>query len=680
MDDINKNIKKYSLEISLLHWFCGLFFVLTITGLLAWFVDAVPPLMEQALSIVHLVAGLGVSLVFFYYSIHHFRRTISFRRVLSILLGSLVFIVFLYVLISGVSLFYQGVLTKNEWLYESHVWVSFLVVFFLTTHILVHYFTFPKRRLLAIPSRFVTLSSNVFKPVFICLLFSGAGALSLIAIDYSFSSESVAAESSLHKDYLYSYGDGPFLPSLTKTSTGTFIKEKDIAGSKECITCHQAIGEQWLASTHRHAANDPTYVRNVNLLEKSKGIAATRYCEGCHAPIALLTGQLTQGGKHGGVSGTAANDEGISCMSCHGINQLTSSEGVASYNFQARTAYLFEHSNTWLLKNLNHLVINLKPSLHKKELKPDLLSTSEYCGSCHTQFMDKSMNKWGWVKMQDEVLAWAKSKFNMPKDSRFTHPQNKQCQDCHMPLIAGHDQAADANGQVKSHFFVGGNVMLAKHFNNEKLYKRTKKFLQQDKVDITIVPPENPLTEQSRLFVATDIRSKQKYPVAMYRGTSKKITVLVSNQGVGHNFPGGTIDLNEAWIDLKVYDGSQKLITSSGDLLPSGAIEPTATVYKEVAIDRYGKEVWRHDLFNMVGRSYVNVIPSGTTDIIEYEVNVPDWATSPLTISATLKYRKFNQKYLDWVNLKQMTKENPILDISRDSIQVPLLKVPSSVQ
>lgn len=678
MDD--RNISKHSLEISLLHWFCGLFFVLTVTGLVTWFIDAVPPLIEQALSIVHLLAGLGVSLVFFYYSTHHFRRTIGFRRVLSILLGSLVFIVFLYVLISGVTLFYHGVLRKNEWLYESHVWVSFLVVFFLTAHILVHYFTFPKRRLISIPSRFVTLSSKVVRTILIFLLLSGAGTLSLIVIDYYFSSELVTAEPSLHKDYLYSYGEGPFLPSLTKTSTGTFIKERDISGSKECITCHQAIGEQWLASAHRLAAKDPTYVRNVNLLEKSRGIAATRYCEGCHAPVALLTGQLTPGGKHGGVSGTAANDEGISCMSCHGVNQLTSSEGVASYNFQARTSYLFEHANTWPLKDLNHLVINLKPNLHKKELQPDLLTTSEYCGSCHTQFMDQSMNEWGWVKMQDEVLAWAKSKFNMPKDSRFTHPKNKQCQDCHMPLIEGHDQASDVNGKVKSHFFVGANVMLAKHFSNEKLYKRTKNFLQQDKVDITIVPPENPLTKQSRLFVTTDIRSKQKYPVAMYRGSSKKITVLVSNQGVGHNFPGGSIDLNEAWIDLKVYDGSQKLITSSGDLMPSGAIEPTATVYKEVAIDRFGKEVWRHDLFNMVGRSYVNIIPSGTTDIVEYKVKIPDWATSPLTISATLKFRKLNQKYLDWVNLKQNIKENPIVDISRDSIQVPLLRVPSSVQ
>lgn len=672
------NRNKHDLEINLLRWFLALTFLLTVTGLFTWIISAIPPLLEQVISVIHLCSGIGVAFIFILYSIQHFKRTISLRRVSSILLGSLVFISFLYLLLGGIGLAYQGVLQRNYWLYESHVWVSLLVLLFLVIHIIHHYVTFPKRRLLSVPTRFVTLSSKIVRTLALSVLLASVCGGILIGIDHFISIESGDPRS--HNDYSYNYGEGPFLPSLTQTSTGTFIRESDIAGSQECITCHQATGEQWLASAHRHAADDPTYVRNVNLLEKSKGIAATRYCEGCHAPVALLTGQLTQGGNHGGVKGFPANNEGISCMSCHGINRLTSSEGVASYHFQPRTAYLFEKAKIWPLKKLRHLAIKLKPELHRKELKPDLLTTSEYCGSCHTQFMDQSMNEWGWVKMQDEVLAWANSKFNMPKDSRFTHPNSKQCQDCHMPLIDGHDLAADDSGKVKSHYFVGANVMLAKHFNNEKLYDLTQKSLQQDKVVLTIEPPENALAQQSKLFVSSVIRSKQKYPVAMYRGSTTKITLLVSNQGVGHNFPGGSIDLNEAWIDFKVYDGEQRLIKSSGDILDDGRIEPSATVYKETAIDRFGKEVWRHDLFNMVGRSYVNVIPSGTTDIVEYQVKVPDWATSPLTISATLKFRKLNQKYLDWVNLKEEVKHNPIIDMSRDSIQVPLLKVPSSVQ
>ena len=152
----------------------------------------------------------------------------------------------------------------------------------------------------------------------------------------------------------------------------------------------------------------------------------------------------------------------------------------------------------------------------------------------------------------------------------------------------------------------------------------------------------------------------------------------MTNQGVGHSFPGGTIDLNEAWIDFKVYDGQQRLVTYSGQLQTDGSLGADKVVYKEIAIDRHGKEVWRHDLFNMVGRSYVNVIPAGSTDVVEFDLIVPDWATSPLTISATLKFRKLNQKYLDWVNLKQSVDTNPIIDIARDSVSVKVLKAPAS--
>ena len=136
--------------------------------------------------------------------------------------------------------------------------------------------------------------------------------------------------------------------------------------------------------------------------------------------------------------------------------------------------------------------------------------------------------------------------------------------------------------------------------------------------------------------------------------------------------------MNEAWIEFNVFDGRQKLISVKGELQADGSIDPLATVYKEVAIDRYGNEVWRHDLFNMIGRSYVNVIPAGSTDIVEYDLLIPDWATSPVTISATLKFRKLNQRYFNWVIEKQSISENPIIDIARDSIVVPLRKTPST--
>ncbi len=663
-------------EIQLLHYFSAFFLVLAITGFVTWFIASIPPLVEQAFALIHIFAGFGLTSVFFYYSYIHFKRTLGFRRFLSVIFGVVTFVTVILLVITGGVLIYTGVNKQSITYFELHIYTASTCVVFIIVHVAYHVISFPKRRLITSPSRFLTVSPRILKPLGGGIVAVFIGTFSLFAVNPSPSNDNPLK--ALHDNYRYDYGNTPFSPSLTKTTTGTFIKPNEILNSRDCISCHKGIGDQWLASTHRHAADDPAYIRNINLLEKSKGISAARYCEGCHAPSALLTGNLTPGGQHGGIKGTSMNDEGLSCMSCHGIHQLTGSQGVASFSFRARTPYLFAAGENWLYQTMHKQVLKLKPNLHKKELLSPVQKTSEYCGSCHTQFMDKSMNDWGWVKMQDELLAWSSSKFNAPKDPRFSHPEQKNCQDCHMPLIEADDIAANKEGKVRSHYFVGSNVALAKHFGNDELFKQTKRFLQQDKVSITIEPPEDNIAKQNTLFVSANLRSEQKYPIALYRNTAKKIRLLVTNQGVGHNFPGGTIDLNEAWIEFKVFDGQQKLITANGELQDDGAVDPDAVIYKEIAIDRFGKEVWRHDLFNMVGRSYVNVIPAGSTDIVEYEVNVPDWATSPVTISATLKFRKFNQRYFNWVKEKQTIDDNPIIDIARDSIVVPLLKTPTT--
>ncbi|WDE00362.1 multiheme c-type cytochrome [Thalassomonas actiniarum] len=665
--------KQQQLEAKRLHWFSGLFVVLSITGFVNWLLFPLAPFLEQLFSLIHAVAGVLFSLVFCFYILSHFRRTLAFRRPVILTIGLILSLVMFSLVVSGYLLVFSGVPERLIWLKDAHLWLSLVTVFLLFGHVLFHYFTFPERRKLVAPSRFVTLTPAINSTVFKTLTLTTVAALLVLMLD---NITKVPVEGVYIEDYQYNYGASPFAPSLAQTKNNEFIRKRDIAGSRECIGCHQASGEQWLASAHRHAADDPTYVRNINLLQKSRGTSATRYCEGCHAPVALLTGQLTAGGQHAGVPGTVANVEGVGCMSCHGIRSITGAEGVASYYFSPRSDYLFEHSSNPVLSFVNEQLIKLRPALHKQELLPSVQKTSQYCGSCHSQFMDKSMNNWGWVKMQDEYQAWAASKFNQGKDARFTHPENKQCQDCHMQKVAGQDMAADSEGKISSHYFVGANVMLARQFGNEELYQLTVDFLQQDKVNLVIVPPKDRFSRQSFSYASSGQGTGENSPVAFYRGEQANITLLVNNRGVGHNFPGGAIALKEAWIDLDIYDGAGQLVYSRGDLLANGEIEPLATVYKEVAIDRFGKEVWRHDLFDIVGRSYLNVIPSGSTDIVNFEFDIPDWATSPLSISATLKLRKLNQKYHDWVNEQEEVKGNPIVDIARDAIKVPLSKAP----
>lgn len=659
------------IEVFLLNLLCASLLILTVSGTINWLTE-IPELIKQALSLWHFIVGLFSFCILLYFSYKHSKRTLGYRRPFSVFLGVICTFLLILSFISGVYIAFSGATKANASILKFHDLFSYLTLLVLFFHLLAHRIFFPKRRVNQDKKIFTTVSFKLTFYLLFGLLGLALGASSLLYLNEFKKEDKI---NPLTSNYSYKYGEGKFFPSLATTKGDEFILKDDIARSMDCVACHQTIGEQWLSSAHKHAAEDPTYVRNINLLEAKKGIEATRYCEGCHAPVALLSGDLTTGGEHGGKEGTVANFEGVGCMSCHGVTDVHSTKGVASFQFSPRSMYLFEDSTVSMLQSISLLSIKLRPKMHRSELLAPVQKTSEFCSSCHTQFMDKSMNEWGYVKMQDEFLAWNESKFSQPSDTRFIHPESKNCQACHMPMVEGIGLGTDKNGLVKSHYFVGANVALAEHFGHEELVSLTKDFMQKDKVSIYIVPPENETLAQTKLFFdPSSAESQKKNPVSLYRGETKEITVLVNNNGVGHNFPGGSIDLNEAWIQFKILDANQREVFSSGYLEEDGNIEPNATVYKEVAIDRFGKKVWRHDLFNMVGKSYQNVVPAGGTDIVTFEVTMPDWAVSPLHLSASLKYRKFNQDYFNWVQKGVDMKVNPIIEVSRNSLYVPLLK------
>ena len=100
-------------------------------------------------------------------------------------------------------------------------------------------------------------------------------------------------------------------------------------------------------------------------------------------------------------------------------------------------------------------------------------------------------------------------------------------------------------------------------------------------------------------------------------------------------------------------------------------MDEDAHFYRSLPIDRAGKLVWKHDLFNRVGEAYKDVVPAGQSDILSYQFRVPEWSKGPLTLSATLRYRKLNERYARWA-LKEQYQPIPIIDVARASLAVPV--------
>lgn len=624
---------------------------------------------QQWSYLLHSVSGAGLFLVLIVYPLHHFKRTLGVRRA-TVLLSGWLALAGLYLLgFTGLHILIFGQTEALRWIYESHVILAYAAVILLVGHLLVHRYAPRKRQPTDQGKWFNTLDKQYLPRAVKCIVI-----LILLVIGFSLGYQLTPVPyttTAAVTPYEYPYGKHPFRPSQTETGDGQFIDPRRIGNSAQCGTCHKQIFDEWRSSIHSQGASDKAYVTNISLLADNKGIASTRYCEGCHAPVALLTGELTKTGDHGGIENTLANHEGVSCMSCHGIDDVVHLKGVASYTFTPAQDYLFAHSDNVFARKLHNYLIRIHPQEHRQTMARPPLRRPELCATCHVQFMDVDMNNWGWVKMQDEYSAWLASHFSGQSEHTFNRDAIQRCQDCHMPLVKGLDPSANNKEMIRSHRTLGANTAIPAINNDMEQLHLVTRFLQSDKLSITIEEPRRKDATRSSQYINEELRTQRETPYYLYLGETANIRVTVANRLVGHDFPGGTTDINQAWIYFLVVDSTNKIVFESGAIDENNIVDKHAHFFHSIPIDRKGQHVWRHDLFNMTGDTYKNTVPAGGTDIAEYSLKVPYWTKGPLTVTTVLRYRKFNQRYARWA-LKDKYIDLPITDMARDALMIPL--------
>ena len=93
------------------------------------------------------------------------------------------------------------------------------------------------------------------------------------------------------------------------------MSPKSFPTAEYCGHCHQEAYHQWRQSVHSNSFRAPWYLKNVNQLIDEKGVQYSRHCEGCHNPVALLSGDLSQGMP----KKRPFEQEGVTCSTCHSI-------------------------------------------------------------------------------------------------------------------------------------------------------------------------------------------------------------------------------------------------------------------------------------------------------------------------------------------------------------------------
>jgi hypothetical protein len=484
----------------------------------------------------------------------------------------------------------------------------------------------------------------------------------------------------LPKDYSYVYGkERPFAPSLARTASNAAYDARSLGGSAGCGTggCHDRIYREWNVSAHRYSAMDAAFQKVQSVMAEQNGSESTRYCGGCHDPISLFSGTKNIGVKD--LTNLSGFQEGVSCVACHAIKE-TDVKGNAAYVMTQPGRYMYELADTVGVPRLvRDFLIRAYPRFHVQSLQHKLFKSPEFCAACHKQFIDKEINKVGWVQLQNQFDNWRKSRWNHPGDAA----KSVECRECHMPLNSTYDPAngddLDYNrtpwdGKHRSHRFLAANQwmpLVLKLPGADEQVRLTEQWLRGE-----IAVPE--IEEKWRKGAAVPVAIVA--PDEARAGDPLTIQAVLTNNKVGHDFPTGPLDIIQAWVEISVTDQNGNVLFREGQRDSANFIAPGSFMLKAEAVDQNGNVIDRHNLWEMVGVRYRRSLFPGFSDKEEFTficpataltkptdvmirnpgdttsplnrraaVRVPRERVTELRVTARLMYRKSDQFLLNFL-------------------------------
>jgi tetratricopeptide (TPR) repeat protein/nitrate/TMAO reductase-like tetraheme cytochrome c subunit len=492
-----------------------------------------------------------------------------------------------------------------------------------------------------------------------------AGAMFFIPRGVKASSEADEAAAARHEytekvaaKYNYRYGkEFPFLPSNATTDNGEFLDPKSFPTAEYCGHCHQESHKEWRESAHSNANRVPYYLRNVALLNDSKGIEFSRHCEGCHDPIALVSGQLTQAGP----KKRPYDQDGVTCMVCHSI-QKVDLRGTGSY-VMGVPAVLVDEDGKPITRKVSDGEILAHLDRHSKAVMRDLYRTPEFCSSCHKAALPHTLNDYKWQRAIFLYDEWQNSSFAKQSPLPFYVKDSvSTCQTCHMQREALKLPDSGAKkGQLASHRWLGANTLIPKIYGFDEQAARVVQFLQNNVFNVDIFALERGEAESasSKGIIAplglTDF--------SLAAGETITADVVIQNKGIAHAHVPEQRDMYESWVAFTVKDATGKILHQSGFIKPDGDLDERAHSFTARLVNVKGGLNELHEVWTNRVVAYNNTIQSGRSQIARYTFVMPPAEAGPVTITATVKYRRFDQRFVDFGMAKQHYDE-PIVDMA----------------
>src|SRR5262245_8997065 len=509
-------------------------------------------------------------------------------------------------------------------------------------------------------------------------------------------------------------GDAYFHPSATRTLGGYFVSPETFMMDEYCMKCHEDIYKDHLHSAHKFSSfNNPAYLFSVRETRKTAGIQASRWCAGCHDPVPFLSGQFDDPKFDDEKNPTA--HAGITCTVCHAMVKVNSTRGNGDYVIEEPEHYPFAFSKNAFLQEVNNRLIKAKPDFHKKTFLKPFHKTSDFCSTCHKVSLPVELNQYKeFPRGQDHFYTSELAGVRHGARS-FYYPPKAQpnCAGCHMPLEPSNDFGArdfDGSGERKrhSHFFPAANTGLAWLIAQQphRSPAEVELALRAVKKNAEFLRGTDPEGKDRKMRIdvfgikeggTIDGKLTQLRPAlpALKPGETYLVDVVVRTVGMGHPFTQGTADSNEVWVDFEARSGKRSLGRSGGMIDKKGLkgetkypdpdlsyvtlddrpVDRWTHFVNVLMLDRKGNRINRRNPEDIFTPLYNHQIPPGAAQVVHYTLKVPKDLDpkEPITLTARLRYRKFDFEYMSLVHGgDEKVPQLPVVDICEDAVKLPV--------
>jgi tetratricopeptide (TPR) repeat protein len=311
---------------------------------------------------------------------------------------------------------------------------------------------------------------------------------------------------------------------------------------------------------------------------------------------------------------------------------------------------------------------------HSKAVMRPLYQTAEFCAACHKAAIPRSLDDYKWLRAISLYDEWQAASFTKQSPLPFYRKDTvSTCQTCHMlrePLPAGAIDPGAKEDKLASHRWLGGNTLIPQYYKFDEQAEKLAAFLKNAadgkgifNVDLFA------LEKESAAATATDqvlVAPLGLTSFSLVPGETLVADVVIQNKGIGHSFIPEQRDFYEAWVDFTVKDGSGKVLAESGFLQPDGSLDPTAHSFTNRLINVKGELNDLHQIWHNRVLAYNNTIQSGRSQLVRYRFRLPKDITGQVSLTATVRYRRFNQHFIDYA-MAQQHYPMPVIDMASET-------------